>query len=103
MEWCADHTFRSAKSSVTEPKPERQARVHRLPNPDEPEHLAAVEVYRHPATEVDVMLAAAIPRRRTDRRHYSSWDVPANYIALMGARTARAGVMLRTIESLARL
>jgi hypothetical protein len=80
-----------------------QSKVHRLPNPDEPEHLAAVEVYRHPPNEVDITLAAAIPRRRTDRRHYSSWSVPANYVALMGARAARAGVMLRQIESLPRL
>lgn len=77
-----------------------QSKVHRLPNPDEPEHLAAVEVYRHLANEVDITLAAAIPRRRTDRRRYSSWPVPTNYIALMGARAARAGVMLRQIESL---
>jgi nitroreductase len=80
-----------------------QAKVHRLPNPDESEHLAAVEVYRHPASEADITLTAAIPRRRTDRRRYSSWPVPANYIALMGARAARAGVMLRQIESLPRL
>jgi nitroreductase len=80
-----------------------QAKVHRLPNPDQPEHLAAVEVYRHTASEVDITLAAAIPRRRTDRRRYSSWPVPANYITLMGARAARAGVMLRQIESLPRL
>lgn len=80
-----------------------QSKIHRLPNPAEPDHLAAMEVYRHPASEVDVTLAAAIPRRRTDRRHYSSWSVPANYIALMGARAARAGVMLRQIESLPRL
>ncbi|AKN17833.1 hypothetical protein MHAE_07129 [Mycobacterium haemophilum DSM 44634] len=80
-----------------------QSKIHRLPNPDEPEHLAAIEVYRHPANEVDIMLAAAIPRRRTDRRRYSSWSVPAHYIALMGARAARAGVMLRQIESLPRL
>lgn len=80
-----------------------QSKVRRLPNPDEPEHLAAVEVYRHQPSEVDITLAAAIPRRRTDRRHYGSRSVPANYIALMGARAARAGVMLRQIESLPRL
>jgi hypothetical protein len=62
-----------------------------------------VEVYRRPASEVDITLAAAIPRRRTDRRHYSSWSVPSNYIALMGARAARAGVMLRQVEALPRL
>jgi nitroreductase len=77
-----------------------RSKVHRLPNPDESEHLAAVEVYRHPATEVDITLAAAIPRRRTDRRHYSSWDVPADYVALLGARAATEDVMLRQIESL---
>jgi Nitroreductase family len=54
-------------------------------------------------TELDISLAAAIPRRRTDRRHYSSWPVPHGDIALMGARAARAGVMLRRIEELDRL
>ncbi len=36
-------------------------------------------------------------RRRTDRRTYGSWPVPVGDIALMGARAARAGVMLRQI------
>src|ERR1700757_3631735 len=80
-----------------------QAKLHRFPNPAEPDHVAAVEVCRHPVTELDVTLAAAIPRRRTDRRHYSSWSVPAADISLMGARAARAGVMLRRIESLPKL
>jgi hypothetical protein len=80
-----------------------QSKVRRLPNPDEADHLAAVEVYRRAASEVDITLAAAIPRRRTDRRRYSSWSVPANYVALLGARAARAGVMLRQIESLPEL
>lgn len=80
-----------------------QSKIHRLPNSDAPEHLAAVEVYRRPASEIDITLAAAIPRRRTDRRRYSSWVVPANYIALLGARAARTGIMLRQIESLPEL
>jgi nitroreductase len=80
-----------------------QSKINRIPNPDEPEHLAAIEVYRHPANETDISLAAAIPRRHTDRRRYSSWNVPTNYIALLGARAARTGVMLRQIESLPEL
>ncbi len=80
-----------------------QTKVHRQPNPDDSEHLAAIEVYRQPANEIDVNLAAAIPRRRTDRRRYSPWSVPASYITQMGARAARAGVMLRQVESLPRL
>ena len=80
-----------------------QSKVHRFPNPADPNHLAAMEVHRYPATEVDVSLAAAIPRRRTDRRHYSSWQVPPREIALMGARAARAGVMLRRVDALTNL
>lgn len=80
-----------------------QAKVHRFPNPAEPEHLAAVKVHHHPATELDVTLAAAIPRRRTDRRHYSSWYVPSGDITVMSARAARAGAMLREVNSLPKL
>ena len=80
-----------------------QAKVHRLRNPAEPEHLAAIEVYRHPASELDVTLAAAIPRRRTDRRLYNAWCVPDADIALMGARAARGGVMLRQVALLPKL
>lgn len=80
-----------------------QAKVHRFPNPAEPNHLAALELRRYPAAELDVTLAAAIPRRRTDRRHYSSWPVPRGDIALMGARAARAGVTLRRVDDLAAL
>jgi hypothetical protein len=80
-----------------------QAKVHRLPNPAEPDHLAAIEVYRHSASELDVTLAAAIPRRRTDRRLYNAWRVPDADIALMGARAARAGVMLRQVALLPKL
>lgn len=77
-----------------------QSKVHRFPNPADPSHLAAIELHRYPATEVDIGLAAAIPRRRTDRRNYSSWQVPQGDIAVMGARAARAGVMLRKVDAL---
>lgn len=77
-----------------------QSKVHRFPNPAVPNHLATLELLRYPAADLDVALAAAIPRRRTDRRHYSSWPVPRGDIALMGARAARAGVMLRRIDDL---
>ena len=75
-----------------------RARVARLQNPSEPDHLAAIEVSRYPADSLDIALAAAIPRRRTDRRHYSSWPVPVSDIALMAARTARSGVTLCQVE-----
>jgi nitroreductase len=80
-----------------------QAKVQRLPDPLQPTHLAAIEVSRHPASEVDITLAAAIPKRRTDRRHYAWWPVPAADIALIATRAAGAGVMLRRVESLPKL
>jgi nitroreductase len=80
-----------------------RARVTRLPNPAEPRHLAAIEVSRSTADPVDIALAAAIPRRRTDRRHYSHWPVQVGDIALMAARSARNGVVLRLVEDTDRL
>lgn len=79
------------------------ARVHRFPNPAEPQHLAAIELSPQAASELDIVLAAAIPRRRTDRRLYTSWCVPEADIALMGARAARYGVMLREVAQLPKL
>jgi nitroreductase len=75
-------------------------KVQRFPNPDDHDHLASIEVHRQKATNADIALAAAIPRRRTDRRNYSPWPVAQGDIALMGARAARAGVTMRRIEDL---
>jgi hypothetical protein len=80
-----------------------QAKVHRLPNPADPNHLAAIELVPHQADALDIALAAAIPRRRTDRRHYSSWPVPVSDIALMAARAARIGVTLRQVDDMEKL
>ncbi|GAS93594.1 nitroreductase [Mycolicibacterium canariasense] len=75
-----------------------QAKIHRLPNPEEPDHLASLELHRSPAGETDISLASAIPRRRTDRRHFSAWPVPPGHVAMMGARAARMGVTMRRID-----
>ncbi|KKC04726.1 Acg family FMN-binding oxidoreductase [Mycobacterium nebraskense] len=76
------------------------SKVTRLPNPADPSHLAAIELSRHRADSVDIALAAAIPRRRTDRRYYSSWPVPVGDVGLMAARAARNGVTLCQVEDL---
>lgn len=73
--------------------------IHRFPNPADPLHLASIEVHRQAPGEADIALAAAIPRRRTDRRLYSAWPVAVGDIALMGARAARAGVTMRRVET----
>jgi nitroreductase len=74
------------------------ARVDRLPSLAEPGHLAAITLTPRAADDLDVALAAAIARRRTDRRGYGFWPVPWGDVALMGSRAARAGVMLRQID-----
>lgn len=79
------------------------ASVERLPDPADPDHLAVVTVEPQRPDDLDVMLAAAVARRRTDRRTFSSWPVPWGDIAVMGARAARAGVMLRQIDLIPQL
>lgn len=76
-----------------------QSRVRHLPDRTDQNYLASIEVYPREAEQVDITLAAAIPRRRTDRRHFGSWPVPVADIALMGARAARMGVMLRQVDA----
>ncbi|PSL57336.1 nitroreductase family protein [Saccharothrix carnea] len=65
-----------------------RAIVHRLPNPADPDHLAAVEFARREPTDADLAMAAAIPRRRTDRRRFSSWEVPRPVLDLLAKRAA---------------
>jgi nitroreductase family protein len=79
------------------------SKVTRLPDPDDANYLATIELSPYPANAVDIALAAAIPRRRTDRRRYSSWPVPIGDIALMAARAVRNGVTLCQVEDLDKL
>jgi len=75
-----------------------QSKIHRFPNPSDVQHLASIELQRRTPAELDVSLAAAIPRRRTDRRYFRSWPVPPGDIAVMAARAARAGVKVLRVE-----
>lgn len=75
-----------------------QSKVHRFPNPAEPLHLAAITTHPQTAGEADVTLAAAIPRRRTDRRFFSAWPVLHHDVASLGVRAARMGVVMRHVE-----
>ncbi|BBZ58943.1 Acg family FMN-binding oxidoreductase [Mycolicibacterium monacense] len=77
-----------------------QARVQRFPDPSDTNHLAVLTLSPQAPTSQELALAAAIPRRRTDRRRYSSREVSPADIAVMGARAARFGVSLRRVESL---
>lgn len=75
-----------------------RATIRRLPDPADPSLLAVLTVQPQPPDDLALTLAAAIRHRRADRREYSPTPVPWGDIALMGARAARAGVMLRQID-----
>ncbi len=72
-------------------------RVRRLPDPHRPDHLAAVELTPHATTRSDADLAAAIPRRRTDRRRFSSWPVPGELIGEMAELAESEGLTLQEV------
>ncbi|APE34849.1 NAD(P)H nitroreductase [Nocardia mangyaensis] len=72
--------------------------IHRIPDPAEPDHLAALTLIRHRPTALDVELSKAITVRRTDRRHYTSWPVPAGYLGLFTERAVALGAIVRRID-----
>ena len=72
-----------------------RAEVRRLPDPADPDHLAAVALRRHQPGQDEIALAAAIPRRRTDRRRHSAWTVPDSAVRAMAQTAADEGVIAR--------
>ncbi|MFC5235965.1 Acg family FMN-binding oxidoreductase [Pseudonocardia zijingensis] len=75
--------------------------LRRMPNPTEPNHLAALELHPRPAGDAELALAAAISRRRTDRRRFVDWEVPAAFIDELIERAAGQGVLLRAVTEAA--
>ncbi|HET9648666.1 MAG TPA: hypothetical protein VFP34_10595 [Microlunatus sp.] len=73
------------------------ARVHRMPDPDDPDLLAVVEL-EGPADRVDATLAEQIPRRRSDRRAFRNWPLPDAFRQQLFDRAAEQGVLLVHID-----
>ncbi|MHA6783107.1 Acg family FMN-binding oxidoreductase [Pseudonocardia saturnea] len=71
--------------------------VHRLPNPADGDHFAAVELRPGPVAAADLGTANAIVARRTDRRHYLDWEVPGAFVGELVDRAAEHGAVLRPI------
>ncbi|NKY59368.1 Acg family FMN-binding oxidoreductase [Nocardia flavorosea] len=65
--------------------------VHRLPNPDDPQHLASIEFVRATPDSGVLQLARAINRRHTDRRRVTSWQVSPGHIATLLAAATDEG------------
>jgi nitroreductase len=70
-----------------------RAEIHRLPNPAEPNHLAAIELHCHRASVDDIEAATAIARRRTDRRIFSDWPIPAGNVHKICTAASAEGVV----------
>ncbi|MFC4127852.1 Acg family FMN-binding oxidoreductase [Nocardia rhizosphaerae] len=72
--------------------------IHRVPDPADPDHLAAVTLVPHRPTPLDIQMSKAISVRRTDRRHYTSWPIPAGYLGLFTERAAAQGAVVHRID-----
>jgi nitroreductase len=79
-----------------------RAVVHRLPNPSRPDHLAAIEFQAREPGEALVALSTAIPRRRTDRRAFSSWPPPDEILEQLVVRARNEGVEAQVVTGRAR-
>jgi hypothetical protein len=73
------------------------ARVRRMPDPTRPFHLATVEPALHVDPDVDAALAAAIDRRRTDRRPFRAWPVPPELSGELAEIADRYGVGIAVV------
>ncbi|CAM4109108.1 NAD(P)H nitroreductase [Nocardia ninae] len=76
--------------------------VRRLPNPAQPNHLASVRLLRHRPTPVEIALSAAISRRRTDDRHFTSLPIPPGCLGLVTERATALGALVRRAADPAR-
>jgi hypothetical protein len=72
--------------------------VHRLPDPAQPELLAAVETHPGRPTPADLALARAMDNRRSDRRMFSSWPVPSEMLTHLVRTAADEGALLKVLD-----
>jgi nitroreductase len=75
-------------------------RVRRFPDRDDASHLALIELVELPPSQASIDLAAAITRRRADRRRYGAQPIPAGTLELLHIRAARSGVRLGVVPKI---
>ncbi|MFD6160667.1 Acg family FMN-binding oxidoreductase [Nocardia sp. NPDC060256] len=79
------------------------ATVTHLPDPDEPDHLATVEVAPHQPTQADIELGAALLQRHSDRRGFRSWEIPPGDLKTISRNAAKFGAVVRHVPESLRL
>jgi hypothetical protein len=77
----------------------RSPRVTRFPDPRDPDLVAEIDLAeaRVPFAE-ELELAAAIERRRTDRRRFTSWPVPPERLAVLAEVAERPGTRALPVD-----
>lgn len=74
-----------------------EARVDRLPNPEDEGHLATVTLLAGAGLPADAGLLRAIERRCTDRRRMAPEPVPSDLVAVLAEHARRAGALLTPV------
>jgi hypothetical protein len=77
------------------------AEIHRLPDPDQPDLLAAVRLHRAkppPAAAEDLEI---LRRRCTDRRRFTSWPVPESLLDGLAGEAAEHGAAAEPVVDVA--
>jgi nitroreductase len=74
------------------------AHVERVPDPARPLHLAAVETTAAQPTPEDLALARAIESRRSDRRMFSTWPVPPEFLGDLVRVASTQGATLQLLD-----
>jgi nitroreductase len=75
------------------------ATVRRFPDPESPDHAAGVELSAAAPPDADAGLAAAITRRRTDRRRFTDWEVPTGFLEELMGSAALQGALARPVAA----
>ena len=77
------------------------SRVRRVPDPDNPWHLATIRLAPGSTAETGVVDAETIARRRTDRRRFTSWPVPEGRVNRLAVEGTLWGAHVFPVNSLA--
>ena len=75
-----------------------EALVRRLPNPQQPQHLASLELGPHRPSDAELRRAGAIMHRRSDRRPFSNMPVPTRSLRDLTAAAREFDVVLQLVE-----
>jgi hypothetical protein len=76
-------------------------RVRRVPDPENPWHLATVRLAPGPTADLGTVDAQTIWQRRTDRRRFTSWPVPEGRVNRLAAEGTLWGAQVFPVNSLA--